>query len=76
MKALLHDKHGKEIFPGDQVLAQIKTWNGYLEVANGPVEYIEPSHCCYGCGYAIVDPTRGKTYLNTLSKSTVELVKK
>lgn len=74
MRSLLNDANGKEIFPGDHIVAQIKTWNGYIEMCQGPVQYIETSHSCYGCGYAIVDPTRGNTFLNTLSKR-VELLK-
>ncbi len=74
MKPLLHDTHGIPIFPGDHVTARLQTWNGYIEIASGPVQYIEPNHTCYGCGYAIVDPQRGVTFLNTLSTS-VELVK-
>ena len=74
MQPLLHDIHGNEIFPGDHVIARIKTWNGYVVIANGTVQYIEPSRTCYGCGYAIADPQRGETFLNTL-RTSVELVK-
>lgn len=73
-KPLLKDINGNPIYPNDVITARINSWNGYVTIASGPVQYIEPTVTTYGCGYAIVDDRQGNVFLNTLSH-TVELIK-
>lgn len=65
----INDSNGRPIAEGDTVSVKVKTWYGFLEIRRGPVQFITDDRSSWGCGYAVVDPHRGTTFLSNICRS-------
>lgn len=65
----INDSNGRPISEGDTVSVKVKTWYGFLEIRRGPVKFITNDRSSWGCGYAVVDPHRGPTFLSSICRS-------
>lgn len=65
----IKDSNGRPISEGDTVVVKVKTWYGFLEIRRGPIKFICNDLNSWGCGYVVMDPMRGPTFLSNISRS-------
>jgi hypothetical protein len=72
MKPGIIDKNGVEVEAGQYIEIRVKTWNGFIPICRGVVEFRNNDISSWGCGFGVANEGRF-TYLSSISKSRTEI---